>query len=83
MKIGDRVICVRTYGPIEIGMKGTIVQLPTPIAGVGIFWDKESTRFHTCSENCPNKHGYYVGETNITVEKIDNWKTRIQGDKNE
>ena len=68
-KIGDRVICVDTSGVFGIGAgeTGVVVNIRSAKYSVGVCWDKEETRRHTCDGTCKDRHGWYVGAELIAL----------------
>jgi hypothetical protein len=68
MNIGDRVVCVKEYYNVSVGMEGRIVDNYSLL--IGVEWDKrDRLNFHTCSKKAKQDHGYWVPEENIKVLK--------------
>lgn len=59
-KPGDRVVCVRKYGNVQVGEVGTYVHTHTNYPPCGVAWDKEYKYRHSCASHCEEKHGFYV-----------------------
>lgn len=67
-KVGDRVECIKQYYDIKEGDKGIIVTVENRrYLGLGVRWDKEFERGHTCDDRCEIKHGYYVDNENVKL----------------
>ena len=69
-QIGDRVVCVRSYGNVEVGETGTYVHKKTLPPDHGVCWDKYHDNRHSCSKHCDNKHGYYVDRRCIELDTV-------------
>lgn len=64
-QIGDRVMIVnaRNVDPYEEGELGTVVSVPDNgddgSCNIGVRFDRESERAHTCWDLCDNGHGWW------------------------
>lgn len=71
-QIGDRVRCVVDQPDgnedIVIGSVGTIVELGTY---VGVDWDDELEKGHTCSGSARNGHGWNVEYEDIELVELE------------
>lgn len=66
-RIGDRVVCVKKYGNVEVGETGTYVDKEISYPEHGVAWDKANQRRHSCGGHCESKHGWYVPISNIRL----------------
>lgn len=67
-ELGDRVVCVISYGNVEVGETGTLVDFEEYTPEYGVCWDNKNDRRHNCQGHCENKHGWYVNRRNIKKE---------------
>ena len=66
--IGSRVVCVVSYGNVEVGETGTLVHFEDYAPEYGVRWDNPKDCRHDCQGNCEKKHGWYVNRRNIKKE---------------
>lgn len=66
--IGSRVVCVVSYGNVEVGETGTLVHFEDYAPEYGVRWDNPKDLRHDCQGNCESKHGWYVNKRNIKKE---------------
>ena len=64
-ELGDHVVCVVSYGNVEVGETGTLVVFEDYAPEYGVRWDNKNDRRHNCQGHCENKHGWYVNRRNI------------------
>lgn len=69
-QVGDRVVCVKSYGNVEVGETGTYVHKKSLRPEHGVYWDKYHDIRHSCNNHCDKKHGYYVDERCIKLDTI-------------
>lgn len=66
--IGNRVVCVVSYGNVRVGETGTLVHFNEYAPEYGVRWDIAKDLRHDCLGNCESKHGWYVYRKNIKAE---------------
>lgn len=76
-KIGDRVKLIKDYDQALKGSVGTIIELK--IGLVGIKFDKQSSRYHSCDGRCESDEGYYVNMNSIM--KLNNYTKKQLNEK--
>lgn len=69
-QVGDRVVAIKTYGPVEIGDTGTYVHTHKHFPKHGVRWDKKGPRKHSCSDHCEKGHGWYMPGECLRFEDI-------------
>ena len=69
-KIGDRVICVSptSASGVSKGETGVVVNIRSAKCSIGVCWDIEEERRHTCDRTCKERHGWYVSPEVIALK---------------
>lgn len=66
-KLGDRVRCIKTYGFVNAGNEGVVVDIvPGGDPPIGVRWNQLRSG-HNCNGRCDKPYGYYVPEECITL----------------
>lgn len=63
--VGDRVMFIEEEDPdggVYNGQCGTVCTIyrAHDEGGIGVSWDKENNRYHSCDGNCEEYHGWFV-----------------------
>lgn len=81
-EIGDRVKTLVTYQGINkrvINKVGTVVHFyEDDFTDIGVEFD-DNIRGHDCEGHAKYGHGWYIMYKHLELEKVTNWKVRING----
>ena len=69
-QVGDRVVAIKKYGPVDAGDTGTYVHTHRNFPRHGVRWDKKNPHKHSCSHHCEKGHGWYMPEGYLKLEDI-------------
>ena len=74
--IGDRVMFTNSADPddgVKYGQEGSVCSLDDDYGNgnVGVRWDIELGKYHSCSGKCENHHGWWVPCEDIELVRVD------------